>query len=94
MEKFFKRLFSQPLSPVALISLSFLYSLTGLAQGAEAQNSPIPERIQLVIDGHNLPLSSFSFYVQEVGQDNPELSVNAELPMNPASAIKTLTTFL
>jgi D-alanyl-D-alanine carboxypeptidase/D-alanyl-D-alanine-endopeptidase (penicillin-binding protein 4) len=93
MEIFLKRLSSQLLSLVALFALSFMHSLTSLAQGAEAQNSVIPERIQLVIDGHNLPPSSFSFYVQEVGQDNPDLSVNADLPMNPASAIKTLTTF-
>jgi len=93
MQQFFKCLFSRLPSLAALIALSFHPAATALAQGAGAQNSTIPERIQLVIDGHNLPSSSFSFYVQEVGQDNPSLSVNADLPMNPASAIKTLTTF-
>ena len=56
-------------------------------------NAPIPDRIQRIIDGHNLPESSFSFYVQAVGADAPRFVFNAGKPMNPASAVKTITTF-
>jgi len=56
-------------------------------------NAPIPDRIERIIDGHNLPESSFSFYVQAVGADAPRFVFNAGKPMNPASAVKTITTF-
>ena len=62
------------------------------AQQANADSGFFPEGVQLVIDGHNLPASSFSFLVQEVGADTPLLAHNASTPFNPASAIKTLTT--
>jgi len=68
-----------------------------LANVSSAQNfpanAPIPDRIQRIIDGHNLPESSFSFYVQAVGADAPRFVFNAGKPMNPASAVKTITTF-
>lgn len=55
-------------------------------------NGPIPDRIQRIIDGHKLPQSSFSWVVQEVGAAAPLLAFNAGKPMNPASAVKTVTT--
>jgi len=68
-----------------------------LANVSSAQNfpanAPIPDRIERIIDGHNLPESSFSFYVQAVGADAPRFVFNAGKPMNPASAVKTITTF-
>jgi len=72
----------------SLISLSLLLA----SQCVLAQNAAIPDRIQRIIDGHNLPVSSFSFVVQEVGTNQPLLEHNPRAPMNPASAIKTLTT--
>src|SRR5690606_8814200 len=36
--------------------------------------------------------SAYSLYVREVGQPEPVLSINQDLPLNPASTIKTLTT--
>lgn len=52
----------------------------------------IPEAVQLVIDGHGLPASSFSLLVQELGAETPLLARNTGIAFNPASAIKTLTT--
>lgn len=64
-----------------------------LSQAQEVPpNSEVPQRIQRVVDGHKLPETSFSFLVQEVGTDTPLFSMNASIPMNPASAIKTVTT--
>lgn len=62
-----------------------------LAQVA-VNNTAIPDRIQRIIDGHNLPESSFSFVVQEVGADVPRLAFSAGKAMHPASAVKTITT--
>ena len=73
------------------VLLSSLLSASVTAQPLPP-NSPIPDRIQRIIDGHNLPESSFSFYVQEVGAISPRFAFNAGTPMNPASAVKTITT--
>ena len=60
-----------------------------LAQQAEAT---LPAGIQLVIAGHKLPQGSYSFTVQDVDGAQPLLSINGEVPLNPASTMKTLTT--
>lgn len=75
---------------VLFLVVAAVLSLT--AANVHADASALPERVQLVIDGHDLPASSFSFYVREIGADAPLLSVNADRPMNPASAMKTITT--
>lgn len=76
--------------------LVFLFMQPALAQLQNAIADPdigeIPEAVQVVIDGHGLPDSSFSFLVQEVGADSPILARNTGIPFNPASTIKTLTT--
>lgn len=71
-----------------LISISLLLA----SQHVLAQNAGIPDRIQRIVDGHELPVNSFSFVVQEVGTNVPLLEHNPRAAMNPASAIKTLTT--
>ncbi len=52
----------------------------------------LPRELAFVARGHQLPESSYGFLVQEVGKKEPLLSVNAETPLNPASAIKIITT--
>ena len=72
----------------------FLLCLAGSYSVAQdfPPNGPIPDRIQRIINGHNLPDSSFSFYVQAVDSNAPRFVFNAGKPMNPASAVKTVTT--
>lgn len=65
------------------------------AQELLAQNSAtatLPQNVQQVVTGHNLPADSYSFMVQQVGATQPLLSVNAEQLMNPASTMKLITT--
>lgn len=52
----------------------------------------IPTSVRQVIAGHKLPADSYSFMVQEVGAQEALLKVNAEQSMNPASAMKVITT--
>ncbi|MDP2127943.1 MAG: D-alanyl-D-alanine carboxypeptidase/D-alanyl-D-alanine-endopeptidase [Pseudohongiella sp.] len=75
-------------SCLRLIGAAFymLFSTTVMAQSA------IPAAVQVVINGHRLPASSYTLYVKEVGASMPLLAVNETLPLNPASTIKTLTT--
>lgn len=53
----------------------------------------LPRGLAFVTEGHQLPESSYSFLIQEIGKVDPILSVNANTPLNPASAIKIITTF-
>jgi len=67
--------------------------LSPLAPAQEtADVSSIPALVQVVLNGHRIPASAYTLYVQEVGADTPLLAVNPELPLNPASTMKTLTT--
>jgi D-alanyl-D-alanine carboxypeptidase/D-alanyl-D-alanine-endopeptidase (penicillin-binding protein 4) len=52
----------------------------------------LPRSLEIITEGHKLPVTSYSFLVQEVGQTEPILSINADVARNPASAIKTITT--
>jgi len=52
----------------------------------------IPSGVQVVLDGHKVADDAYTLYVQEVGSATPLLAVNAGLPLNPASTMKTLTT--
>jgi len=54
----------------------------------------LPARVERVLSAHDLPLSSYSAWVQAAGAERPLLAVNADEPRNPASTIKLLTTFL
>ncbi len=54
----------------------------------------MPGSLRAVIRGHKLPEESISIVVQEIGTAEPILSLNADIPRNPASTIKLLTTWL
>ena len=69
--------------PVFLVLLLFQLNLA-----AEV----LPRTLAIITEGHDLPVNGYSFLVQEKGKKEPLLSVNAETPLNPASAIKVVTT--
>ena len=54
----------------------------------------LPETVVAALVRAKIPPSGFSVYVQEIGQDKPALSYNADTPRNPASTIKLVTTYL
>ncbi|MDH7944829.1 D-alanyl-D-alanine carboxypeptidase/D-alanyl-D-alanine-endopeptidase [Pseudohongiella sp. SYSU M77423] len=76
----------------ATAKLSLLSLLTILTFTSHAQPTELPGPVRVVVDGHQFPSDAYALLVQEIGSDTPLLSVNAELPLNPASTIKTLTT--
>ena len=75
----------RPITLLAFLLMPFLFT------GVSAQQ-PLPDLLQVVAEGHNLPQSSYGLVVQEVGSNAPLLAINAQTPFNPASSIKTLTT--
>ncbi|MGI9330881.1 MAG: D-alanyl-D-alanine carboxypeptidase/D-alanyl-D-alanine endopeptidase [Gammaproteobacteria bacterium] len=60
---------------------------------AEVLSEP-PAPVARILKAYNLPSHSYSAWVQSVDADEPVLAVNADVPRNPASTIKLLTTFL
>ena len=61
---------------------------------AHAQTTELPEPVSKVLARYKLPPGSFSAFVQKVGAVSPLLTFNENVPRNPASAIKLLTTFV
>jgi D-alanyl-D-alanine carboxypeptidase/D-alanyl-D-alanine-endopeptidase (penicillin-binding protein 4) len=65
-------------------------ALTILAAAAEAAlPRPIAREFQIV----GVPIDAVAVVVQEIGKPRPALAHNAGQPMNPASAMKVVTTF-
>ena len=53
----------------------------------------LPPEVEDVIKRRKVPDSSLSVYVREVGREEPLVSFNSEVPRNPASTMKLLTTY-
>lgn len=67
-----------------------------LAHGLPALAAPqtsLPATVNRVLVQHKLPESSVSAFVQRVGAAEPTLTFNPDVPRNPASVIKLVTTF-
>ena len=78
--------------------------LIGWASPANAQQSlrmadrlrqpltQFPEPVLAMLSKYKLSANNLSVYVQDVEQSAPLLTVNAQLPRNPASVMKLMTT--
>jgi D-alanyl-D-alanine carboxypeptidase/D-alanyl-D-alanine-endopeptidase (penicillin-binding protein 4) len=64
------------------------------AQVVHSRQAPLPAPVGRVMERYKLAPSGVSFFVQALDSDTPLLSFNAEVPRNPASTIKTLTTMV
>ncbi len=72
-------------------TIIFFLILLALALDASAAGLPDSVRNELRKDG--IPLSSVAIVVRRAGSDAPVISLNPDIPMNPASTMKLLTTF-
>lgn len=72
-----------------LRSLLLACLLAPLLVHAEA----LPPEIERALSARRVPAASVSVFVQEVGAQAPLLAHNAEIPRNPASTMKILTTY-
>jgi len=62
-----------------------------------AQATPLtslPARIAKVLGAHKVPLDAVSVLVQAVDEASPRLAVNIDVPRNPASTVKLVTTWV
>jgi len=60
---------------------------------AHAQEALLPVTVAQALEQAGIPESAAAFYVHEIGAERPLLAAGAAHPMNPASAIKLVTTF-
>ncbi|MBI3478793.1 MAG: D-alanyl-D-alanine carboxypeptidase/D-alanyl-D-alanine-endopeptidase [Nitrosomonadales bacterium] len=70
------------------IGLTFCSLLSGVAHAVA-----LPESVSASLKRAHIPPSSVAIVVQEVQENSPIISLNAERAMNPASTMKLLTTF-
>jgi D-alanyl-D-alanine carboxypeptidase/D-alanyl-D-alanine-endopeptidase (penicillin-binding protein 4) len=74
----------------ALPALLLLCAGAGQAQ----PQTVLPESVARVLVERNLPAASFSAWAQRIGDPEPLLAFNADVPRNPASVMKLVTTFI
>lgn len=53
----------------------------------------LPDVVRQALKKANIPEAAVGVYVREVGSEQPLVSVNADIPMNPASVMKVVTTY-
>lgn len=58
-----------------------------------AQSTPLPGPVARALAQAGIPESAAAFYVHEIGAERPLIAAGAERAMNPASAIKLVTTY-
>lgn len=86
-----------PLTTIAirrLIVRIFVLLLATSANGAGANGPPaLPPAVGLALGQANIPLEAVAIWVQPVDAERPTLTLNAGVPMNPASVMKLVTAF-
>jgi D-alanyl-D-alanine carboxypeptidase/D-alanyl-D-alanine-endopeptidase (penicillin-binding protein 4) len=63
-----------------------------LTASALAQSAPLPASLREALASAGVPASAVGVYIQEIGAAQPLIEHNADRAMNPASAMKLLTT--
>lgn len=81
-----------PLRPSLCLASLLLFSCVPAALAAR-DRPYLPPEVQRVLDQRRVPGTSLSVVVREVGRDEPLVSYNSEVPRNPASTMKVLTTY-
>lgn len=61
---------------------------------AVAAQDSLPSGVARILAHYGIPRDSYSVWAQDVGEDQPLLSCRADVPRQPASAIKVLTGWL
>lgn len=65
-----------------------------LCAAAAARDRPyLPPEVEKALARYRVPATGLSVYVREIGRDEPLVSYNSQVPRNPASTMKVLTTY-
>jgi len=80
-------------STVRIVAFASLMLLL-VAPALQARDRPyLPPEVERAMSQRRVPGTSLSVLVREIGHEEPVLSYNSEVPRNPASTMKVLTTF-
>jgi D-alanyl-D-alanine carboxypeptidase/D-alanyl-D-alanine-endopeptidase (penicillin-binding protein 4) len=71
---------------------ALLLSCTFAASGEELRS--LPDTVIRALNAGKIPPDRFSVFAQEIGRESPALAFNADVPRNPASTMKLVTTFV
>jgi serine-type D-Ala-D-Ala carboxypeptidase/endopeptidase (penicillin-binding protein 4) len=77
----------------ALLFFSLALSV-GQAGAGAGRLDELPAAVARALADTQIPASGVAVVVQEAGAKKPRLAVNADLPMNPASVMKLVTTYV
>ncbi len=80
---------TRALHPALRVALIAAIALAAVSAGA-AEHLPAP--VSSALRAAGVPATSVALFVQEVGASRPVVAFNAGNPMNPASAVKLVTT--
>lgn len=58
-----------------------------------ANLNKLPSTVQKLLKNYKIPEQSLSLFIKEIDQRQPLMTLNADIPRNPASTIKIITTF-
>ena len=64
-----------------------------LAAADNSASPRLPETLARALSAANIPTSAVALLVQGAASSRPSLSINADLPLNPGSVMKLLTTY-
>jgi D-alanyl-D-alanine carboxypeptidase/D-alanyl-D-alanine-endopeptidase (penicillin-binding protein 4) len=70
-----------------------LLALLALAATVTARGDDLPPEVERVLAGHSIPADHVSVIVQAVGEKTPVVSHRPDVPRNPASVMKMVTTW-
>src|SRR5665647_2293931 len=70
------------------LSLAF-----GLMLWTNLALAELPEPLSKALQAERLPLDGVSVYVRQIGESQPAINHCSDVPLNPASTMKLLTTY-
>lgn len=76
------------------VSTLAMISVTCASANLAAAEIVLPDGVKSVLNVRNLPADSLSIYVESIESGEPVLTWNDEVPRNPASVMKMLTTLV
>ena len=71
-----------------------LFAVLVLLLGTATAMGQLPARLERIVEGHRIPHQNVSMVVRAIGEPEPVLAHLPDVPRNPASAIKLLTTWV
>ena len=78
------------LSGVIVITLMTVSHSASSAESASLDK--LPSAVQKILKNYKIPEQSLSLYIKEIDKQQPLITLNDDVPRNPASSIKIITT--